>query len=145
VTSEEIRGLRERVFQCSYQPDEPSIYGKMGAAQEYARALEAQLAREAERAYRAGFIDGAGGTPQGHGSDFGDGGYDRLIANADKYAARYAARASLRATPPEGFFEAFTSRLCTICGGRRDWALDGQLQAVCYRCGNPASSPDVSG
>ena len=35
------------------------------------------------------------------------------------------------------FFDAFTAEPCTRCGGKRNWRLDGQLQAVCHACGNP--------
>lgn len=41
---------------------------------------------------------------------------------------------------PDEFFRAFTSKPCNICGRGRNWQLDGQLQAVCYDCGNPLSA-----
>jgi len=40
-------------------------------------------------------------------------------------------------SPREDFFDAFTRQPCTRCGGRRNWQVDGQLQAVCHDCGNP--------
>jgi len=39
--------------------------------------------------------------------------------------------------PDKKFFRVFTAQPCTRCGGTRDWAVDGQLQAVCHDCGNP--------
>lgn len=52
------------------------------------RSLEKMIVRAA-RAYKAGFIDGAGGTPSGHPSDFGDSGYDALVQHATFHAERY--------------------------------------------------------
>lgn len=71
---------------------------------------------------------------------------DAYRALYDSAHGRQSATPPLRAAPSTDFFEAFeafTAKPCTICGRRRDWALDGQLQAVCYRCGNPTpASPD---
>jgi hypothetical protein len=50
----------------------------------------AALLRRADAAFYTGFIAGAGGTPQGHSSDFGDGGWDALTVHARTHARRYA-------------------------------------------------------
>ena len=34
----------------------------------------------------------------------------------------------------DAFFTAFTALPCRICGGKRNWQTDGQLQAVCHDC-----------
>lgn len=39
----------------------------------------------------------------------------------------------------DDFFRAFTSRPCNICGRRRNYRVDGQLQVVCHACANPQS------
>ncbi len=42
---------------------------------------------------------------------------------------------------PDAFHEAFLAKPCNLCGKARDWALDGQLQAVCYSCGSTGGAP----
>ena len=65
-------------------------------------------------------------------------------ADARERAARYTRTANrLRALAVEmeereqqrdAFFTAFTALPCRICGGKRNWQTDGQLQAVCHDC-----------
>ncbi len=53
-----------------------------------------------------------------------------------------SARASSGSTgAPDAFHEAFLAKPCNLCGKARDWALDGQLQAVCYSCGSTGGAP----
>lgn len=60
---------------------------------------QAKLTGIREAAYWAGFLDGAGGSPSGHPSDFGDAGYERLCAHADARAAKYADERSTPEAP----------------------------------------------